>query len=153
MRNEAVMVPAIRHRQLKAWASGEGLKITELVERMVVVALTTGIIPDATPGFHIIVKAKSIALVVLGFAVPTVRPQQVRTLAELFAHFGSGGKGSTRTVALAEGLFLRISRKGTGIVVRIDEPGAPHAVRTSLTPGIALDIARQLQAAADKATR
>lgn len=152
-----VMLPTARLAQLHTLAGlrEPPITVTELIEEMVSREMEAGTIPDQLPGFTVCVLDHGQGYVPsfiidddLDFGFERMRPADALAVAGVLEAAVTPGAASGKSIGTGSDQ-IKIARVGRGIVITGTRPD--H--RRSLTPRMALDLARQLRNAADLATK
>lgn len=147
-----LMIPDARLAQLRMLAGDKGT-IVDTIEQLLNGAIEAGRLPDELPGFPITLEG---GLVRLGigaeFTGPTMNGADANDVA---ATLEAAAGASVRTLIMLTGGngTVEISRAGRAVAITSANLDAKVSARATLTPRMALDLARQLRAAARRIQR
>lgn len=145
-----IKLPEARALQLRAIADVNGCTVTEAVELLINREIKAGRLADTLHGFEI-TNANGHTWFVIGeIGLPPLVPAHTRLVAALFVNAADGSRDSAKGLSLGHDDFeLLISRKGRGVIVTARDVTHDRESKVSMTPGMARDLARQLNKAAD----
>lgn len=153
MKPTTITLPGERAAQLRALADADGTTISEVIERLINSEIAAGRLPDTLPGFEVHVADRHVWLVIGDFGFPAMHPTHANTVAALLTHLAdSGTDGRGNKLEFGEIVF-KAARKGRGVLIGGEDHETGRTIKSSLTLGMARDLARIIRKAALKAAR
>ena len=146
-------VPFERREQLRALASRRGSSMSETLGWLLNDQIVRGQIPDLMPGFRIRSVLGRVQFGFGSFNFPALDAQAAHQLSATFRQVSCarGRLAKKVTFSTEPNTVLAVLRTGSAVVVVGETDGLVE--RRTLTADLALDLARQLAVAGNKASR
>lgn len=141
-----ITIPTSRHDQLRALAAHHSTTIVELIESFLLSAIKRGELPDELPGFTATAAGDAVTVTLDGYQLPPLQPDEARIVAGLIKN-----ASNLPPLSLPGGVRLFARRVGRGVALAVLDPSGQPAVRATMTPSMAVDLARIIRTAADRA--
>jgi hypothetical protein len=149
-----ILINSARGAQLKTLARIKGVTVTELLELFIRDEIGKGKIPDELPGFAIVVANGHVCIETVKLGLPPFVPAHARQIAALLRHAADktpNGRGNKIAFGPDADMTLAIAREGRGVSIKIDNNIVERSEKIAITPGMARDLARIIDRAADQA--
>jgi hypothetical protein len=151
-----IMLPAERIAQLRTLAAAEGITVIELIERWINAEIAAERLPDILPNFEVTAVEGRVWFTVKDFSFPTMTPVQAEQIANTLLEIAKANDTTGLKAKFGTGedeISLEIARKRRGVLISGEDARTERAVKASLTPGMARDLARIIRNEAAKAAK
>ncbi|PVE20886.1 hypothetical protein DC522_29740 [Microvirga sp. KLBC 81] len=151
-----IILPAERIAQLRTFAEAEGITITELIERWINAEIAAERLPDILPNFEVTAVEGRVWFTVKDFSFPTMTPVQAEQIADALLEIAEAKDTVGKKAMFGTGedeISLKVARKRRGVLISGEDVQTKRAVKASLTPGMARDLARIIRNEAAKAAK